>query len=57
MDIVGISDRDIKLLRDIANSEETIVRFEGDDYRKDYTIPSSDKKAIREVLEAYDLLK
>lgn len=51
------SDSDIKMLEAIANSSETIVRFEGDDKRSDMTIKSADKQGIKDVLSAYEYLK
>lgn len=51
------TESDIEMLRAIANSEETIVRFQGSNYHKDVTIKEKDKKAILEVLEAYEYLK
>ena len=50
-------DSDIKMLQAIANSKETIIRFEGDDYWYDLTVKDSDKAAIREALTAYEALK
>ena len=47
---------DISMLRAIAASKETIVRFQGDDYHYDLTVKSSDKSAIISVLDAYSLL-
>ena len=47
---------DIEMLWAIANSAETIVRFEGDDYSHDFTVKASDKEAIRAVLTAYEAL-
>ncbi len=47
---------DLEMLRAIADSKETIVRFEGDDYIHDFTVSDSDKKAIRETLKVYDAL-
>ena len=51
---VEVSESDIELLKKIANSTETIVRFEGDDYSYDFTIPEADKQAIRDVITVYD---
>lgn len=45
---------DIEMLKAIANSKETIVRFQGDNYHYDLTVSASDKKAIKEVLTAYE---
>ncbi len=50
-------DSDLKMLRAIANSSETIIRFEGDDYLHDLTVKDSDKAAIREALAAYEAFK
>lgn len=41
----------------IADSESTIVRFEGDNYWYDLTVSQKDKDAIREVLTAYAALR
>lgn len=54
---IAPSESDIAMLKAIADSEETIVRFEGDNYHKDITIKDKDKKAIKEILEAYEYLK
>lgn len=51
------TDEDIEMLKQIANSEETIVRFQGDNYYYDLTVKSSDKVAIKQVLTAYEALK
>jgi len=48
--------RFVAMLRTIANSSETIVRFEGDDYYHDITISSSDKEGIAQILTVYDAL-
>jgi hypothetical protein len=45
------------MLKQIANSKETIVRFQGDNYHYDLTVKSSDKTAINQVLTAYEALK
>lgn len=47
----------IEVLRSLANAKEAILRFEGAQYRRDITLSSGDKKAIREVLMAYDIMK
>ena len=51
-----VSDADVEMLWAIANSQETIVRFEGDDYSHDLTITDGDKQAIRDVLTVYEAL-
>lgn len=52
-----VSDSDVEMLWAIANSSETIIRFEGDDYVYDFTVNAGDKEAIRQVLTAYEALK
>lgn len=52
-----VADDYIELLKSIATSKKTIVRFVGDDYRHDFTISSSDKKAIQETIQAYEFMK
>lgn len=47
---------DEEMLWAIANSSETMIRFEGDDYADDVTIRDSDKQALREALEAYEAM-
>ena len=53
---ISPSTTDINMLRAIAASKETIVRFQSDDYHYDLTVKSSDKSAIISVLDAYSLL-
>ena len=52
---VGASD--IEMLWAIANSTETLVRFQGDDYSRDFTITDADKQAIRDALTASEALQ
>jgi predicted small lipoprotein YifL len=47
---------EVQLLKSIANSTETIIRFEGDDYYEDHIVTSKEKAAILDVLTAYDYL-
>lgn len=54
---VSPSSSDIAMLEAIANSKETIVRFEGDERRKDITISAADKQGIKDVLAAYEYMK
>ncbi|MBR6506093.1 MAG: hypothetical protein IKT37_00635 [Clostridia bacterium] len=48
---------EIELLWAIANSEKTIIRFEGDNKYRDFTVSEKDKEAIRQTLTAYEILK
>lgn len=50
-------DNQIEVLRSLANANEALLRFEGDQYRKDVKLSAGDKKAIREVLEAYEIMR
>ena len=54
---ISPTDEDIEMLKQIANSKETIVRFQGDNYYYDLTVRSSDKTAINQVLNAYEALE
>lgn len=47
----------IQLLSDVANSQKTIIRFQGSDYNYDFVVPDKDKQGIKDVLAAYDYLK
>lgn len=51
-----VSENDIDMFWAIANSNETIVRFEGDEYYDDFVVSSKDKQAIRDILTAYEYL-
>ena len=42
------------MLKEIAASNETIVRFEGDSHYKDLTLKYTGKEAIKDVLTADD---
>ena len=53
VDVVA-DDDDIKMLREMADSKKTVIRFQGDDYRHDYTLTKADKDAIKDVLLVYD---
>lgn len=46
----------IYLLKNIANSKKTVIRFEGRQYHKDYTVTEKEKQAIKDVLDAYSAL-
>lgn len=54
-DIVASSE-DLELLQKIADSKETIIRFQGDRIY-DLTVSDSDKTAIKQVLTAYEAQK
>lgn len=48
---------DIQWIDKIASSTKTIVRFEGDNRSYDYTVTSKDKQGLKDILEAYELMK
>ena len=50
-----VTDSDVELLKKIANSNETIVRFQGDDYSHDFIVSAADKEAIKNVVTVYEL--
>ncbi len=47
---------DILLLKSIASSNETIIRFQGDEHYYDHVVTQNEKDAILDVLAAYDYL-
>jgi hypothetical protein len=47
----------IAVLRSLADSKEAILRFTGGKYRRDVKFSAGDKRAIREVLMAYEVLR
>jgi len=51
------SEYQIRILQSLASAKEAILRFEGDQYRKDVKLSEGDKRAIREVLLAYEVMK
>ena len=46
----------IKMLKDIATSKETIIRFRGDDHVYDLYVTKEDKTIIKDVLAFYEAL-
>lgn len=49
------SDEDIEMLRKISKSKKTIVRFEGTNKYHDVELSESDKNAIKQIINTYDL--
>lgn len=54
---IEVGSSDIAMLTAIANSRQTIIRFEGDNYYHDFTVSQKDKEAIRQMLDIYNGLK
>lgn len=52
----GATSTDIDMLRAIATSTKTVLRYEGDQYYKDRTITATEKKALLTILDAYTAL-
>lgn len=48
---------DIDMLKEIVESEETIIRFQGENSNYDLIVKQSDKDAIRDTFIVYDTLK
>ena len=53
---MDVGEEELEMLKAIADSETTIIRFEGDDYYSDFTVSASDKEAIRQMVTAYEAL-
>ena len=53
---LNVGKSEIEMLWAIANSTETIIRFEGDDYYRDFTVTAKDKDSIRQMLTIYESL-
>lgn len=47
---------ELQMLKAIADSSETIIRFEGDDYYYDLYVTSTDKQIIRDTLALYEAM-
>lgn len=47
---------EIQMLKAIANSSETIIRFQGDDYYYDLYVSDKDKEMIRDTLALYEAM-
>jgi len=54
---VSPTSQQVETMRTLANSNEAVLRFEGDKYWKDVTLSASDKGAIRDVLFAFEVMK
>ncbi|MBR4889027.1 MAG: hypothetical protein IKU17_07770 [Clostridia bacterium] len=52
----ALDTEELLMLQDIADSEEVIIRFEGDEYYDDLYVTDTDKAIIRDVLALYSAL-
>jgi hypothetical protein len=50
------SPRDLAMIRAVISSKEAVIRFNGKQYRKDRSITASEKRALQNVLDAYQVL-
>jgi len=48
---------DLKMLKKIVYSHETIIRFQGDDYHYDLIVSQTDKDMLKDVLTLYDAMR
>lgn len=53
---LNVGKSEIEMLWAIANSTETIIRFEGDNHYRDFTVTAKDKDSIRQMLTIYESL-
>lgn len=51
-----VTDEIYNMIIAIMDSKKTIIRHQGDEYRFDWTVKEAEKKAIRNVLDAYEAL-
>ena len=52
----GLDTEQLVMLKAIADSEETIIRFQGDEYYYDLYVSNQDKQMIRETLKLYEAM-
>lgn len=49
--------QELRMLRAVASAKQAVIRYQGKQYRKDRTIPASEKAMLRDVLVAYEMLQ
>jgi len=54
---VNATESHLSLVRDVINSKSAVIRYFGSQYRDDRTITSAQKRALQNVLDAYEALK
>lgn len=54
---VNATESHLSLVRDIINSKSAVIRYFGDKYRDDRVITGTQKRALQNVLDAYEALK
>ena len=55
--MIELDSSDLDMIRSIACSKETTVRLNGNQYYKDVKLTRTQKKALENVLLAYELLE
>lgn len=50
-------DHQLEILRSLANADDASLRFRGQQYHRDVSLSASDKRAIREVLLAFEAMR
>jgi hypothetical protein len=56
VDVIATSSH-LSLIEEVINSKSAVIRFYGSQYRDDRTITSTQKRALRNVLNAFEALK
>jgi hypothetical protein len=54
---VNATESHLSLVKDVINSKSAVIRYFGSKYRDDRTITSAQKRALQNVLDAYEALK
>lgn len=52
----AVSENELQIMRAVANGKDVKIRFNGKQYKKDKTINSTQKAALRNVLDAFEAL-
>ena len=50
----ALSDADMEMIKAMADSQMTVIRFSGDDYQDEVIMAETDKQAIKDVLAAFE---
>lgn len=54
---VNATESHLSLVRDVISSKKAVIRYFGSKYRDDRTISSAEKRALQNVLDAFEALK
>jgi len=47
----------LEILRSLSMAREAVLRYEGQQYRRDVTLSEGDKRALREMLQAFEIMQ